>query len=381
MYVLMITPNNFPNGDAGAVRDLYFSKVYQELGYDIIYIGMNPEQQRGIYNNIVYYSMYEKRNSLKKKIQYGCEYGNKLKNLVSYIENENGSPCFIHIYDIPELGIKYIKEYAANLGIPIVHDSVEWYSPCEFRFGVFSYPYILKNRLNRKLIKKPISVIAISRFLEIYFTNKGITTLRIPVIMDCEDYLPLDRIKEDKIRLVYAGSPAKKDYLFEVIKAFELLDDSIKKNFEFNLFGVEESYIVSCCDGKMPIGINAYGRVPRERVIKELAQSDFSILLRPADERYARAGFPTKSVEALMNGCGLICNLTSDLEMYLDDKNAIIVKDCTIEAMYEALVRVSNLGNDEFVQYRKNARKTAEKYFDYRLYIDSIRNFLKLIGV
>ena len=35
MYVLMVVPSDFPNGDAGAVRDEAFALIYKELGYDV----------------------------------------------------------------------------------------------------------------------------------------------------------------------------------------------------------------------------------------------------------------------------------------------------------------------------------------------------------
>lgn len=44
--------------------------------------------------------------------------------------------------------------------------------------------------------------------------------------------------------------------------------------------------------------IIAHGRVSREEVTQALSNSDFSILLRPSNERYTKAGFPTKSVDA-----------------------------------------------------------------------------------
>ena len=38
MYAVIIGLNDFPDNDAGAVRDLAFAKIYQQLGYDVIVI-------------------------------------------------------------------------------------------------------------------------------------------------------------------------------------------------------------------------------------------------------------------------------------------------------------------------------------------------------
>lgn len=383
MYVLMITPNKFPNGDAGAVRDGYFAKIYQEIGYDVFHIGMGEASSTGEYRGVKYCSVYKENKSLAQKVKNSLGYIKQIEHVYADIVEEKGLPSLIHIYDIPKSGIEWVRQIAMNNGIPVIHDSVEWYSPCEFKYGIFAYPYIMKNRTNTKLIRNPFSVIAISTYLEKHFSNEGLATIRIPVIMDPKEYYPKDRDSTGKIKIVYAGSPAKKDYLSECIVAYAKLSDIEKLKFEFIILGATADFVKSCTEtGTIPIGIKALGRVPREKVISYLADADFSILLRPANERYAKAGFPTKSVEAMMNGCAMLCNVTSDLGLYLKDgENAILVEECSVEAMYKAFIRVSQLSCEELNSLRKAARKTAELKFDYRIYIDTVRSFLARIKV
>lgn len=148
--------------------------------------------------------------------------------------------------------------------------------------------------------------------------------------MDCQEYHSATRDELSKIRLIYAGSPAKKDYLDECIKGYNLISPELKEVFEFHIMGADESFVHTCCGGIIPNGIIAHGQVPRQVVIKMLEICDFAILRRPKNERYTKSGFPTKSVEAMMNGCAMICNIISDLALYLvDGYNAIIVDDCS----------------------------------------------------
>lgn len=379
MYVLMVSPNKFPNGDAGAVRDGYFAKIYQELGYSVYHIGMGTDTTYGEYNGVTFFSIYKNNKSYVRKIINNLNYRTSLNSVYKRIEQAKGLPSLIHIYDIPKAGICWALSLACENNIKIIHDSVEWYSPCEFSLGKFAYPYILKNRTNTKLIRKPIRVITISTYLNKYFLNKGLSTVRVPVIMDPQDYHPQIRRDEQKIIIVYAGSPAKKDYLFECIQAFIRLPEEIKQKFEFRVIGASREYVASCCAGYgVPVEIKSFGRVPREVVIKNLEEADFSVLLRPENERYTKAGFPTKSVEALMNGCALLCNLSSDLGLYLQDGvNAIIAKDSTIEAMEQGFLRASELSHADLQVMRNSARQTAVKYFDYRNYIDLVREFIE----
>lgn len=381
MYVLMITPNKFPEGDAGAVRDEYFAKIYQKIGYDVVHIGMGAEAKSGRYKEIEFYSLYRKNLSKIEKLRNTLSYKKHLEKTFMLIKSKLGSPALIHIYDLPKSGFEWAKQQAIENNIPIIHDSVEWYSPCEFKWGCLAYPYLMKERTNRKLVDDPIAVIAISSYLERYFKQKGLRTIRIPVIMDSQDYTPKERKIGDPIKLVYAGSPGQKDYLKECIVAFDKLTPEIKAKFEFAILGVDVGYVKKHCNGNIPKEIIAYGRVPRKVVISKLEESDFALLLRPANERYTQAGFPTKFVEAIMSGCAMVCNLTSDLNMYLEDeKNSIIVEDSTSDAMHEAFLKIAKISNSDLISYRKKARSMAENNFNYGLYIDVLKEFINSIN-
>ena len=59
MYVLMVVPNNFPNKDAGAVRDDAFAQIYRELGYEVRLVGKSRSSTGGEYNGTEYISIYK----------------------------------------------------------------------------------------------------------------------------------------------------------------------------------------------------------------------------------------------------------------------------------------------------------------------------------
>ena len=375
MYVIMITPNKFPNGDAGAIRDYHFAKLYQDMGYYTVYIGKG-NNRNGNYRGIEYYNIEKSSGSLVNKITNAISYREHLQRIYSIIEEKYGAPNLIHIYSIPKGGIDWAIECSAKNEIPLIHDSVEWYSACEFKYGIFSYPYILKNLMNRIWIKAPIRVIAISTYLEKHFASRGLRTVRIPVIMDSRDYNPSTETTNDLIRIVYAGSPAGKDYLKECLVAFNRLDPEIRGKMEFTIFGADSSFVKACLGNSIPQEIKVLGRVARNQVIEKLQNSDFSILLRPENKRYTKAGFPTKVVEAMMNGCAMICNITSDLGLFLSDKNAIIVSECSVQAMESALIKISKLSRNNINQLKISSRMTAEEAFDYRKYRNHLEKLI-----
>ena len=379
MYVLMVVPSNFPNKDAGAVRDDAFAQIYRELGYEVRLVGKSTSSTEGKYNGTEYASIYKDISGIRGQFKRFLFEHKDYKVVVDKWMEEYGLPSVIHINSIPEKSIGYLIQIAEINNIPIVHDSVEWYSPCEFKLRKLDKAYILKERLNRKVIRKPVRVYAISKYLNNYYMNKGIKSIRIPVIMDVLNASNTKSSTTEHIRMIYAGNPGKKDYLCEMILGIEGLSEKEKENIEFNIFGANVEDIreltgrdsISSC-------IHVHGRVPREIVQKQLLESDFSLLLRPSRERYAMAGFPTKSVEAMSHGVAMLCNLSSDLGMYLKNMdNAIIVNGCTTDEMTRAIRSVLMLNRYEIEKIKENARKTAEKYFDYRCWIEQVKLFLE----
>ena len=374
----MISPNDFPNGDAGAVRDLSFARIYEELGYEPIIICCNKNLTYGVYEGIEYYSYYLDAKTFIDKIIRYFKQKKLFVNIFKKVEKENGIPSLIHLYSASNNIIAFIKRYTHKHKIQILYDSVEWYSPCEFKYGKFDKAYIINNRLNTKVIEKPIKVIAISSFLKRHFESKGIECERIPVILDVP-HKPINYRKDNKIKLIYAGSPAKKDYLKEIIEGVLGLSENEKNAVELNVYGITEEQLRNMgIVSQFEHCVIAHGRVNRTVVQNALEESDYSLLLRPDNERYTMAGFPTKSAEAMSNGVAMICNLTSDLGMYLEDGiNSIIVNQCTAESMTTAIRRVLKLSQQDINQMKENAKKTAIENFDYRSWVTIVEKLIE----
>jgi Glycosyltransferase len=375
-YVLMITQNIFPNGNAGAVRDLCFAKIYQALGYQVAHIGMGQTQSCGMYEDVEFYSLHTDNRFWGSKPLRHIYYKKRLKKLYQKLREKYGTPYAIHTYSVPNDSMLWAKKTAIQNNIPIINDTVEWYSPCQFKFGCFNYHYIAKDRCNKKILDKPFRIIAISRYLENYFQNQGLQTARIPVILDSPQYSTNSERRAARVRFTYAGTPHNKDYIHCAIIAFCKLPEQIRKYFEFEVIGIDTETI-SKFYSPLPPQIHVHGKLERNNVLQILYQSDFGVLLRPEAERYAQAGFPTKVVEAMMCGCAMLCNITSDLGLYLADKeNAVLVNGNSVEDAYNGFMQISEMTMAQIESLKKRARDTAVAHFDYRLYIDAIRQLL-----
>ena len=100
-------------------------------------------------------------------------------------------------------------------------------------------------------------------------------------------------------------------------------------------------------------------------------------MFRDNSLRYARAGFPTKIVESLSSGTPPICNLSSDLGLYLEDgKNAFFAAGFAPEDIKEALEKALATSSEERAEMRAAARKTAEEQFDYRHYVNALADLV-----
>ncbi|MEG2013346.1 MAG: glycosyltransferase, partial [Anaerovoracaceae bacterium] len=183
--------------------------------------------------------------------------------------------------------------------------------------------------------------------------------------------------------IVYAGSPGKKDLFEPIMKAIKLLSDVERKKLTLRIIGASKEQIAKnanmplCELEKMADVLVFVPRMSHEGVMEQLTKAHFVILLRPAHMRYAKAGFPTKVPESLATGTPVICNLTSDLGMFLrDGENALIADDEGVESVLTVLRRAINVDEEQMIQMCAQARATAEEKFDYRLYAEGMGQFI-----
>jgi glycosyltransferase involved in cell wall biosynthesis len=291
----------------------------------------------------------------------------------------------IVVIDVFPGDFRRILRYGKKHNIVLLHDSVEWYSPEEFNNGAKHPEYILKEKTNRKMVGKGWRVMAISTYLENHFKELCDKVERIPVIMDvysipCGDFA---KTIKDKISISYVGSPVKKDYLKVIVDGICLLSENDRNKMRLHIVGVNQQQLVNVCgvneDTIHVLGetLIAHGRVPHEVAIQYVQNADYTILIRDETLRYAKAGFPTKIVESLSCGTPPICNLSSDLGMYLKDgENAIIAKSHSPEAVKDAVEKAINLSAEERVKMRVAARRTAERHFDYKNFTSQMESLV-----
>lgn len=382
-YLIVITSDKYPLGDAGAIRTQAFSKIFQALGYKVFVLGMgkSTDFKKEVFDGTEYCSFRYPKSTIFFRILGRLKFFNRVKKFLRQTDADLIAGI-LYVSGGLRL-VKYIKKYSAKKEIPLYYDCVEWYSPSEFKCGNKSYVYRANNRLNSIYVDEQFKVFSISRYLQEYYEGKRIKTLRVPVVMAVDKISVAGKEPESKLTIVYAGSMGNKDRINMFIDALSMLSDVERSKIEMVIIGCtqdeyEEKF--GKIGGEL-INRQVFfkGRIERGEVLRYLEKTDFTMLMRPPEERYAKAGFPTKVVESLAAGIPIICNYSSDLSLYLSDcQNAVIVEDYSVLSCSKALKKAIELSPEKRAQMRLAARETAEKYFHYENYIPEVKKFIDL---
>ena len=360
MKALLVTFDKYPNGDAGAIRVHMFAKILNEAGYETFVISMGKSTNNRIIvedDGINHISYRGNSDNAISKVMYYAKFPIKLYNYLK----QNDIDIIIHT-QVDVYSLYVIQDYGKRKKIPILYDSVEWYSESQFSNGKRARGYKQNDRYNMKYIQPPEAVIAISSYLEKHFIARNVQTIRIPVIMDVSSTCIKKDQAKDCVEVLYAGNPGKKDYLANFINGLSMLNEDERKKVRFTIAGCTIKQLIDLCGIDEYIlelvhdSIRVLGRVSRSQVLEEYKSADFSVLIP------------------------VICNITSDLGKYAEDGvNSIILEDIEPEQIAQTLRRIICLSANEKKEMKRNARNTAIKMFDYHNFVPVFLRFIQTI--
>lgn len=385
--VVIFFNEQLPVGSAAATRAVAFAHILNDLGYTPLLLGVNYKGEtalHGTYEGVA----YEVLNFVELKYR-GV---NRLirehalrRELVNWLEinccSDNTAAVLL---GVTRRETAWVYGTIQRKGIPVLKDVTEWYNRKHFS-GLHGMLHLIEDRMTMYHWNvKCRNIIGISRLLQDYYGSHGCNTIRIPTILDTERFpASLECCSADgKVKILYAGSPEKKDYIVNAAKAISLLNDEERKRLQLHFYGAEEKDFINLgmTDDEIKSISSCFfchGRVPHDEVKQKLQSADFTILLRP-NLRYANAGFPTKVGESMAMGVPVIANLTSDIGLFLHDGvEGLVCENETPEACADAFRRALRLTREEKLSMRRAARSQAEQSFDYRQYCDKMKNFIE----
>jgi len=381
-----------PCQSAGACRTLYFCKLFKEAGYTSFLSSFMKDGKAGDvfrYDSGIYFTPYSMppKNAINKFRLF--------INPTKYIKQvlkmfEASKPEIIVVYSVmPVLTVLYLKKYCKKHNIKIIFDVVESQVLSQQSFTSFFTYYLQQRLINTILINKQCNVISISSYLDNYYKRKNINSLLIPFVSDTRsvsDYSIINnslKKRKDSTYILYAGNPNnKRDLLFPIFKAINSLDDEHKKKIVLIIAGVNAAQLlktegVSKDDLLSSVNnIVVLGRVDHYLIESLYSLSDFTILVKPNGKRFSMAGFPTKVSESLAHGVPPIVNLSSDLEVYLNHSNSIIINGDDWKNIKDALEKAIDCPPLEREQLRKKSRQLSMEKLDIFTYVNDLKSFL-----
>ncbi|MBR5540013.1 MAG: glycosyltransferase, partial [Clostridia bacterium] len=237
-HVVMINTGPFPEGDAGAVRLFYTAKALTLAGYTVEVLCRGKKRDRGSVDGIAYRSLrYADRSRLLRGLDY-CRFPARVR---AHLRRHAAE--YLYLYDAQPSLFRFCKAFARKHGVKVLYDCVEWYSPEQFAHGENSAAYRNKNAINTEIVDQSFSVIAISRYLERYYAEKGIHTLRLPILCDGEEMVS-KAPSGDRLTLFYAGAPHRKDLVGNVLEAARLLTAEERARLSIVLVGVNRQSLI-----------------------------------------------------------------------------------------------------------------------------------------
>ncbi|MHC1718113.1 MAG: glycosyltransferase [Acidaminococcaceae bacterium] len=385
--IIMFTYSPFPFGSAVSNRIFSLALTFKDAGYRVIVlsnggerdIDFDSERKSYFYKTIEYRSFAAHNNRIIRVYNRNNIFG-LMKKYMS--QKEIDSTRFLYTtYRNYGLILKFIlKNY---FKIPVIVDVTEWHSSDQYKFGKLNLSYLFHNLKFQFILPKAKNIICITSFLEKEFKKKHCNTVIVPPQVDINNFLKHKTLSKPPLKLFYAGTLAKKDYLDVALDGLCMLSPNELKNIKCTLVGQDiNEFIIQFPKANiylevMKDSLEVLNRIPKPEVDKKLSEEHFLILMRP-DSQYSKAGFPSKVPESLAAGVPVMTNYTSDLRKYIvDGTNGIVVKSFSPEAFANAVREALKLQEPELKKMSESAFDTAVKYFNYDVHTDAIKEFVE----
>jgi len=382
--VAYVGPVRFPNGGAAARRILGNAKAIRDAGYRVV-IASGQSAEVGVPSSL--FEGFEvvplgERNAehLPRLLKHFSYVNMGVKTLV-WLDSLPQRPYAVVLYSGYAPYLLRLLPWAKRNGVKLVFDAVEWYQPDTLP-GYLS-PYQLNVELAmRSLLPQVPNIISISSYLHNYYRVRGCHSLIVPPLLDvaATTHSESGRDTARPLKLVYAGSPGKKDLLNNIMDAVLQLKQK-GLNLHLTVAGIAPSAsahypsILRADPSLVHSAILFVGILSHAASLELVRSSDFSLLLRN-DARYSKAGFPTKFVESLTVGTPVIANLTSDLALHLrDGQTGFICTGPSAEDLMLGLSKAATMSIEFHETMRRACRAHAQKAFDYRVFTESMSTF------
>ena len=366
-----------PDKNAAAHRVLNNGKIMLELGYRVIFCGVDRDAKDAVRAPLKLGEFEHWPTAYPKSkgqwIRYLLDFQHIRRVFDAY--DDVGIAIAYNMHAVP---LALLRKYCKKRQIKLIADITEWY---ENRFSLRPVELIKwadTELVMRFLHKKADGIIAISTYLRDYYQKSVPNTVLIPPLVDIAEkkWHQESATDHEGVVFVYSGSPgSNKDKLGLVIGCMAELSTEIP--FAFRIFGLtREAFLRIWPDLEGALNslgekVQFYGMVSHGESVKALLSGDYCIFLRD-HSRKNKAGFSTKFVECVTCGVGLITNDIADVrEWFPNDGRSQLLSEVSHEALCRTLQNV--LAADT------GKERSINTTFDYRSYKEAVANLFSTL--
>lgn len=366
-YIYYIGGFELPDKNAAAQRVIGNSKIFKNLGYEMLYSGITKAETSDEIQNS--YPVTYPNNIFQM-----FKFITSIKFYKSIISNIDGIKMVV-LYNCPAVVSYRLLKYCKRKNIKCIGDITEWYH-IKTNNIIFNFIKNMDSELRMRCINKKLDgLIVISAFLKDYY-KRCKNVIMIPPLIDIEDKkwkLKGTKDNENTIKFLYFGSPGvdRKDRIDVIIDILQ----NCKFDYIFNIVGIDNEQFkkiyrnVELKSEKIVF----HGRVSHINALSFLKDSDALIFYRD-DSIVSKAGFSTKFVESISYKVPVITNMTSNLSDYIkDDINGLVLN----EKKNENITKLEGITKEKILELKNNIDNSL---FDYRKYIDNLNSWINKIS-
>lgn len=396
--ILYVGGFELPDKNAAAHRVLANAKIFSELGYEVLLLGINREGGNATIREDFDLGLPGVR---QWSVPYPQSSRQWIKNMVvangvkALVDNYGINISTIVCYNCPAIAMLGVKKICKKNRMAFVSDSTEWYNG-KSNGLIKSIAKKLDTTLRMKIMNKIADgLIVTSHYLNNYYSKRGMRTINLPTLYDKQVLLTgnaNDCRKTDSItRLVYAGSPFPpfiRSNTAELVKErIDLVVDYLSKcktdKFLLEIIGLTKKRYLEVYPGhrltldEMSSQILFLGRRTHKEVVGKIISADFTIFLRDIT-RVTQAGFPSKFSESITCGTPVITNKMSNIDIYsLEGQGCFYLP---IDSAANAAKQLNGLLSMPAAQRADLKSKCANLMtFDYRSFVGEVEVFLSKV--
>lgn len=378
--IFILGAPGFPRGSAGANYDQYLALALLKAGWKVIILGKGTNRLKDKIGSTYIYKGIEYRNEKPTKIEkYGmaCEF-----YIEMYKEYKMSMDDYYILHDIGWIAQKWLAKRVGTDHMAYIH--YEDLLPIQYRHYLVNPRYwgmIFKWKF--KLEKVPKALPISERLQSIEMEHGCKNTLILPIMSDPDEFGEAKRLSKPQIlKFIYSGAKANthEDDLTLLFQALQMLSDDEKKNIEIHITGMDQEKLKEKVGNQeliKEIQLEVHGWMKYNELIDLYRKMDFLALPR-FKNGVTEANFPSKIPESLSFGIIPVCSKVGDYtKIYLKDGyNSFLFETGNVNECMSSIRKTLNMTEEEYLQMRENARKTAVEEFGYKNWSERISRFL-----